>query len=65
MQTVKRAPDPAAVRVQIGPGAPKTVADEVARLGAACALILSMPGRSGTAEEIAAVSGTTAAGMFS
>lgn len=65
MQAVNPAPDAAAVRVQFGAGVRRTIAAEVARLGATRALILSTPGRSGTAEEIATALGTAAAGTFS
>lgn len=64
MQTVKSAPDAAAVRVQFGTGVRRTVATKVARLGAIRALILSAPGRSCTAAEVAPALGTAAAGTF-
>ncbi len=60
----KPASDATAVRVQFGAGIRLTIASEVARLGAARALILSMPGRSDVAKEIAAALGTTAVGTF-
>lgn len=65
MQAVKPAPDAAAVRVQFGPRVRRTVATEVARLGATRVLILSTPGRSDTAEEVATALYTAAAGTFS
>src|SRR5690606_32013780 len=63
MKSEKTARD--AVRVQFGAGVRRTVATEVARLGATRVLILSTPGRSDIAEEVASALGTAAAGTFS
>ena len=55
----------AAVRVLFGAGIRKRVAEEVARLGAARAMILSTPGQSDLAMDLAALLGPAAAGVFS
>ncbi len=54
-----------AVRVQFGAGVRKTVAAEVARLGATRAMVVSTPAQSSLAMEIAATLGPAAAGIFS
>ena len=51
-------------RIVFGPGVIDRLAEEVARLGARRALVLSTPGRRRTAEEAARRLGATAAGVF-
>jgi maleylacetate reductase len=55
----------AAVRVKFGPGVRRGVAEEIARLGASRALILSTPQQAGTALTFAEDVGALAAGVFS
>lgn len=61
----KSVPDAAAVRVRFGAGVRLTIPAEVARLGAKRALILSTPGQSGMALELATALGDAAGGVFS
>lgn len=53
-----------AVRVQFGPSVRKTIAEEVRRLGASRALVLSTPHQSDAALEMAEYLGSLAAGVF-
>lgn len=64
-RAVEQVQDAAAVRVRFAPGIRSTIAAEVARLGATRALILSTPGQSAMAAEIAAALGAATAGVFS
>lgn len=64
-RAAKLVQDAAAVRVQFAAGIRSTIAAEVARLGATRALILSTPGQSAMAAEIAAALGAATAGVFS
>jgi alcohol dehydrogenase class IV len=53
-----------ATRVVFGPGTLARLPDEVARLGAKRALVLSTPGQRASAERVAALLGERAAGIF-
>jgi alcohol dehydrogenase class IV len=53
-----------ATRVVFGPGTLARLPDEVARLGARRALVLSTPGQRASAERVAALLGERAAGIF-